>query len=167
MNKLVTEMIREGCIDHGHFEFGNIHTDNFVKDNFIFKHEIANEINLRAYNLLKDITFEEILALDTTGLIIAYPLSLMFKCNLFNIKKNNGEVTDSTVIKNTVAIASIIRPETFEVISQNLRGITKIIICLVNYSGNKFINGTQVIDLIDINTWKSNDCPYCKDNTNE
>jgi len=160
-DNIIKMMIQEGCIDHGHFEFGNIHTDNFVKKNFIFNYKIADILLMKLYKIIKDIEFNEIIPVDNTASLISLPISLMLKRNIYDTKIIHNENQIS------IALASIIKPEDFENITKQIKLTTKSIFCLFNYSGNDRVNGIPITNVLNINTWKSTDCPYCKDIPNE
>jgi len=158
-NDIITKMIEADCIEHGHFELANVHTDNLVRQDFIYNFEIADIINTKLYQAVKDLSFDTIVTYDNTGVIISYPITLMVKKPMKrnHVKNNFGDV---------LIIASIITSlEDFNslLITENVKHI----ICVTNYSGVKHINGIDVIELVPVNTWSANECPYCKDLENE
>jgi len=158
-SELITMMIEENCIDHGHYELETVHTDNLVRNDFVFNYKLGDILNSKIYSIVKEIDFDTIVTYDTVGMVIAYPISLMMKKSLKSnhVKDNMGEVIIITsIITSLAALNELLITES-----------VKSIICITNYSGIKHINGIDIIEVVPVNTWLPSECPYCKDETNE
>jgi len=161
---IITEMIEAGCINHGHFNLVRVHTDNLVRENFVYTREIADKINLALFNNIKDFEFDNIVALSPIATLISYPLSLMFKANFYS----PGNIEDSVIEGDSIVVLSVI--ETLDDINSIFATVTgpiKAIVCVANYTGISFLQGINITSVVPINTWKAEDCPYCKDIPNE
>lgn len=161
---IIAEMIEAGCIDHGHFDLAHVHTDNLVKEGFVYSFNIADKINMALFNVIKDIQYKNIVALDPTATLISYPLSLMCRRTFYS----PGNIEHSVIEDDSIVVLSIIKSiDDINNIFSTVTGPIKAIVCVANYSGIAFINGINIINVVPINTWKAEDCPYCKDTPNE
>lgn len=165
-SELINEMIEVGVIRHAHFELDNVHTDNLVGDGFLFNYAIGDKINIAMYNLMKSMQFDGIIAIDNSSLIMTYPLSLMFKCNLgTNISGTKNITPESINILNKVVVVKTIIESISDLnnILKNIDVPFDHILCVTNYSGVSFIDGITINEIVKVNCWKPEDCPYCKD----
>jgi len=165
-SELINEMIETGIIRHAHFELDNMHTDNLVGDGFIFNNVIGDKVNVMLFNSMKNIEFDGIIAVDNSALIISYPLSLMFKCNLGVKIPGNDKLSPevANTLNNVVIVKTII--ESITDLNNILKSITipfNHIFCITNYSGVSFIDGISITEIVKVNCWKPEECPHCKD----
>ena len=159
--ELIPQMLDADQIDHGHYVYGKIHTDNSMKLNFIYDYKVADIINLKLYRAVSDLTaIENIVAIDPVSTMLAFPISLMCKLNLFT----PGNTTGTDIDGKCVMLASVL----YDVFAVNqaieLKDLSvTAIVCVTNYSGMESFEGIPIIELIPVNTWNESDCPYCKD----
>lgn len=159
-DNLITQMIEAGSIDHGHYVFGKIHTDNSVKADFLYNYKLADTINLLLYKQVNDVAAENIVAIDPVATLMAYPISLMCKRNLFS----PGNIEGAEIDGGSIIIVSTVY-DLFDINQViKLKDLSpKSIVCVTNYSGHDTFEGIPIQELVPVNTWVAEDCPYCKE----
>jgi len=159
--ELIPRMLDLGQIDHGHYVFGKIHTDNSMKLNFIYDYKIADVINLKLYDAVSNfVGVENIVSTDPVSSMLSFPISLMCKLHLFTPGNTNHADIDGKSIMITSILYDMF--DVNQLIVLKKLSITAIV-CVTNYSGLDVFEGIPIVELIPVNTWNENDCPYCKD----
>lgn len=158
--EFITKMIEAGCCDHGHHEIGSIHTDNLINTDFLFNYNLADKINLGLFQKINDMAIENMVAIDPASTLLSYPISLMCKRKLYS----PGNIERFEVNGEVVIIASVLY-DIFDVnqMINSKKLDVNAIVCVTNYTGKSTFNGIPIIELVSVNTWAPEDCPYCKD----
>ena len=166
MNKIIDTAKRLNLCEQGHFVIGDVHTNiNIPPINYITNCIIGEQVVFALYNKIRDkhftdreeFDFDLILTEDSLSTTLAFPLSLMFKCNIYD----NCQITPKNLNK-IILITNITDYKLNEIHKMTTLHENVInIYCVTNLSSSIVINGINIIELLPIEKWGISDCPIC------
>ena len=163
MNDIIEVLKEFGLCEEGHFINGDIHTNLNINPVIYTNHKVAEKIVHKLYHKIlnkhrtdtNDVDFDVILTDGYISTILAFPLSLMFKIDLYETGSIISGGMKKIVFKSTI---------TDQTDLQQIIGLYDNIVdiyCITNMSSDIVYKGINIIELLPIEKWTKSDCPIC------